>query len=62
MKVITINLPEGFLEAIDALSENRSKFIRDALQQFLEKEIQFKDRLNLRYLSNLVKITGGKIS
>ena len=56
MRIITINLPENYLEAIQALTNNRSEFIREALAHFLEREMDFKNRLNYPYLRNLVRI------
>lgn len=46
MKIITINLPEKYLAAIQALKDNgnypsRSEVIRLALADFLENELQY---------------------
>lgn len=49
MKIITINLPEKYLQAIQILNDmgvypSRSEAIRIALHQFLAKELKmFKD-------------------
>jgi Arc/MetJ-type ribon-helix-helix transcriptional regulator len=45
MKIITINLPEKYIDAIKELTEmgkypNRSKAIRIALKEFLSEELQ----------------------
>jgi Arc/MetJ-type ribon-helix-helix transcriptional regulator len=44
MKIITINLPEKYLEAIQTLNDlgiypSRSEAIRTALSQFLDEEL-----------------------
>ena len=51
MKIITINLPEQYLNAIQTLIDlefypNRSEVIRLALEDFLESELQFDTILN----------------
>ncbi len=49
MKIITINLPEKYLQAIQILNDmgvypSRSEAIRNALREFLTKELKmFKD-------------------
>ena len=45
MRIITINLPEKYLQAIQILNDNgaypsRSEAIRMALRDFLEKELK----------------------
>jgi len=45
MKIITINLPEKYLEAIQTLNDlgiypSRSEAIRTALSEFLEEELK----------------------
>jgi len=45
MKIITINLPEKYLEAIQTLNDlgiypSRSEAIRTALSQFLDNELE----------------------
>jgi Arc/MetJ-type ribon-helix-helix transcriptional regulator len=50
MKIITINLPEHFISAIQTLTDlqiypSRSEAIRIALGDFLDKEIQFDKEL-----------------
>lgn len=49
MKIITINLPVIITEAIDKIHPNRSEWIRQALDEFLEAEYEF-----------LKKIGGGR--
>jgi len=51
MKIITINLPEKYLAAIQVLNDlgiypNRSEAIRSALRQFLKEELQFSQTLD----------------
>ena len=50
MKIITINLPEKYLEAIQTLNDlgvypSRSEAIRIALSEFLEQELKMFDSL-----------------
>ncbi len=51
MKIITINLPDKYLDAIQVLIENgmlpsRSQGIRNALQEFLADELKLNSRLD----------------
>ncbi|MCK4370294.1 MAG: ribbon-helix-helix protein, CopG family [Candidatus Lokiarchaeota archaeon] len=51
MKIITINLPEKYLQAIQILNDmsvypSRSEAIRVALRQFLSKEIKMYNDLD----------------
>jgi antitoxin ParD1/3/4 len=51
MKIITINLPEKYLEAIQTLNDlgvypSRSEAIRTALSQFLDHELKMFDNLD----------------
>ncbi|MHA1987021.1 MAG: ribbon-helix-helix domain-containing protein [Promethearchaeota archaeon] len=51
MKIITINLPEKYLQAIQILNDNgsypsRSEAIRRALHDFLAKELKMYDDLD----------------
>lgn len=50
MKIITINLPEKYLAAIQVLQDmgvypSRSEALRVALKQFLVKELKFNSEL-----------------
>ncbi len=50
MKIVTINLPEPFLDALEKLTEyglypSRSEAIRVALRDFLAKELQIAQKL-----------------
>lgn len=50
MKIITINLPEKYLAAIQVLQDmgvypSRSEALRVALKQFLVKELRFNSEL-----------------
>ena len=50
MKIITINLPEKYLEAIQTLNDlgiypSRSEAIRTALSQFLDDELKMFNNL-----------------
>jgi len=52
MQIITINLPEKYLDAIQILNDlgiysNRSETIRVALERFLKQEHHFQKDLNL---------------
>jgi len=51
MKIITINLPEKYLQAIQILNDNgaypsRSEAIRMALHDFLDKELKMYNDLD----------------
>ena len=51
MKIITINLPEAYLDAIQVLNDlgiypNRSGAIRLALKNFLSEELNFQKTLD----------------
>ena len=61
MKIITINLPETYLEAIQTLNDlgiypSRSEAIRRALRNFLEDELHFYEDLNSNEFKKLIKI------
>ena len=45
MQIITINLQISYLVAIDKLNPNRSEYIRIALREFLEDDLNFKKQL-----------------
>ena len=60
MKIITINLPEQYLEAIQVLNDlkiypSRSEAIREALRRFLEKELVFFNELERNFFKMLIK-------
>ena len=46
MRIVTINVPNSYLDALQSLVDNglynsRSKLVRECLKEFLDKEIQF---------------------
>ncbi|TFF97550.1 MAG: ribbon-helix-helix protein, CopG family [Promethearchaeota archaeon] len=60
MKIITINLPEKYLDAIQVLNDmgkyaSRSKAIRTALKDFLEDELQMYQNLDEEEFKNLME-------
>jgi Arc/MetJ-type ribon-helix-helix transcriptional regulator len=60
MKIITINLPEKYLEAIQTLNDlgvyaSRSEAIRNALSQFLSDELKMFENLEDRTFRMLVR-------
>jgi len=60
MKIITINLPEKYLEAIKTLNDlgvyaSRSEAIRNALSQFLDDELKMFENLEDRTFRMLVR-------
>ncbi|MFX0011860.1 MAG: ribbon-helix-helix domain-containing protein [Candidatus Hermodarchaeota archaeon] len=60
MKIITINLPEKYLEAIQTLNDlgvypSRSEAIRTALSQFLEHELKMFDNLEENTFRMLIR-------
>lgn len=60
MKIITINLPEKYLDAIQTLQDldivpSRSQAIRNALHEFLAKELKFSNDLGSRNFRMLQK-------
>ena len=60
MKIITINLPEKYLEAIQTLNDlgvypSRSEAIRTALSEFLEEELKMFDNLEEDTFKMLVR-------
>ena len=60
MKIITINLPEKYLEAIQILNDlgvypSRSEAIRNALSQFLGDELKMFENLEDRTFRMLVR-------
>lgn len=51
MKIITINVPEKYLEAIEELSKrgkypSRSKAVRDALEKLIKSDLEMYQDLN----------------
>jgi len=62
MKIITINLPEKYLEAIQTLNDlgvypSRSEAIRTALSQFLDDELKMFNNLEDKTFKMLVRST-----
>jgi len=60
MKIITINLPEKYLDAIKILNEakaypSRSEAIRSALRDFLPKELKMYNDLDEDHFKMLVR-------
>ncbi len=60
MKIITINLPEKYLEAIQTLNDlgvypSRSEAIRTALSQFLSDELKMFENLEDETFRMLVR-------
>jgi len=60
MKIITINLPEKYLEAIQTLNDlgvyaSRSEAIRTALSDFLSPELDMFENLEERNFRMLVR-------
>ncbi|MHA1486993.1 MAG: ribbon-helix-helix domain-containing protein [Promethearchaeota archaeon] len=60
MKIITINLPEKYLEAIQTLNDlgvypSRSEAIRTALSQFLSDELKMFENLEEETFRMLVR-------
>ncbi|MBD3253754.1 MAG: ribbon-helix-helix protein, CopG family [Candidatus Lokiarchaeota archaeon] len=60
MKIITINLPEKYLSAIQILNElgiypSRSEAIRIALRDFLSKELKMYEELEDENFERLAK-------
>lgn len=60
MKIITINLPEKYLEAIQTLNDlgiypSRSEAIRTALSEFLEEELKMFDNLEDETFKMLIR-------
>jgi len=60
MKIITINLPEKYLEAIQTLNDlgmypSRSQAIRTALSEFLDDELKMFDNLEENTFKMLVR-------
>jgi len=60
MKIITINLPEKYLEAIQTLNDlgvyaSRSEAIRNALSEFLSDELKMFENLEDRTFRMLVR-------
>ncbi len=59
MKIITINLPEKYLDAIQILNDlglytSRSEAIRSALENFLAKEIKMDSDLHVEQFRSLM--------
>ena len=60
MKIITINLPEKYLEAIQTLNDlgiypSRSEAIRTALSEFLVEELKMFNDLEERTFKMLIR-------
>ncbi len=60
MKIITINLPEKYLEAIQTLNDlgiypSRSEAIRTALSEFLDEELKMFNDLEERTFKMLIR-------
>ncbi len=60
IKIITINLPEKYLSAIQVLNDlgiypSRSEAIRNALADFLDKEMKMDEELAEEHFRMLVK-------
>jgi Arc/MetJ-type ribon-helix-helix transcriptional regulator len=60
MKIITINLPEKYLAAIQTLNDygiypSRSEAIRIALRDFLDKELELDQTLDANELKSLIR-------
>ena len=60
MKIITINLPEKYLEAIQTLNDlgiysSRSEAIRTALSEFLEDELKMFNNLEENTFKMLIR-------
>ena len=65
MKIITINLPDKFLSAIQVLTDleiypSRSEAIRKALSEFLNPELEMFDELEDEYFNKLIRSTVDK--
>lgn len=64
VKIITINLPEKYLEAIQTLNDlgkypSRSEAIRIALREFLTNELKLYKDLGNDSFKMLIRSTGG---
>ncbi len=60
MKIITINIPDDYLEAIQGLVDlglfqSRSDFVREAIRDFLDNEKKFESTLNGNTIYELFK-------
>ena len=67
MKIITINLPEKYLNAIQALNDlgiypSRSEAIRIALRDFLKDELQMYDDLDEEKFKMILRSSLNKFS
>jgi antitoxin ParD1/3/4 len=67
MKIITINLPEKYLNAIQALNDlgiypSRSEAIRIALRDFLRDELQMFDDLGEEKFKMILRSSVNKFS
>ena len=65
MKIITINLPESYIDAISILTDlglydSRSDAIRKALAKFLPKEMAYKNSLEIDEFKMLITSRGVK--
>ncbi|MFW9951424.1 MAG: ribbon-helix-helix domain-containing protein [Candidatus Thorarchaeota archaeon] len=67
MKIITINLPEKYLSAIQALNDmgiypSRSEAISIALRDFLKEELQMYDELDEEKFKMIIRSSLNKFS
>ncbi len=65
MKIITINLPEKYLDAIQILNDkgiypSRSEAIRVALADFLPHELKMYSDLDTENIKMLIRSKGGR--
>ncbi len=65
MQIITINLPEKYLEAIQILNDlkiypSRSEAIRKALEMFLSNELKMDQELEKDNFKRLAKYRNGQ--
>jgi len=65
MKIITINLPEKYLDAIQVLNDmnvypSRSEAVRVALNDFLTKEMKMYSDLNPENFEMLIRSKGDR--
>ena len=65
MKIITINLPEKYLEAIQVLNDlgiypSRSEAIRTALRDFLGDELKMFNNLETNTFKKIIRSGGNR--
>lgn len=65
MKIITINLPEKYLEAIQSLQDlglypSRSEAIRTALREFLDDELKMFNNLETNTFKKIIRSGGNQ--